>query len=81
MAEALAAAPEALLEVRAALASQVASAAVRLEGAIDAETFAEAGNLQGIGVGLADAHSGGAPGDAALVLYTPSRPPARRRAG
>lgn len=70
LAQALADAPEALLTARAALESQVESQAAKLEGAFEAEALAEAGNLQGVGVGLADIGSGGAPGDPALVLYT-----------
>jgi hypothetical protein len=45
---------------------------------LSAEIFAEAGNLQGVGVGLADVRSGGAPGDPALVLFTAEPTPIDR---
>lgn len=67
--EALAAAPNAVREARAALESKVEAQAAQLEGAADVQAFIEAGNLQGVGIGLSDGDSGGAPGEAALVLY------------
>ena len=68
--EALAGAPPALLEAKAALETQVESRAGERHGAFGAEAFAGAANLQGVGVGLTDVRSGGAPGDPALVLFT-----------
>jgi hypothetical protein len=69
-AEALADLSDALLEVKAAIESQVQSQAADLQGVVEAEAFAQAGNIQGVGVGLADMSSGGIPGEPALVLFT-----------
>jgi hypothetical protein len=68
--EALADAPPALLESKAALDARVEAQAGELRGALGAEAFAGTGNVQGVGVGLTDVRSGGAPGDPALVLFT-----------
>jgi len=78
--EAYEGASDALLEVKAALEAQVESQAAALEGAFSISAFADAGNIQGVGVGLADMYSGAAPGDPAIVLYTaePTSPDSAR---
>jgi hypothetical protein len=77
MADALAGVPAALLDVKGVIEEQLAQSASQTAHAHDVETFADAGNIQGVGIGLgvgaAELDGRGEPGSPVLTVYVAER--------
>ena len=70
-AEVLAGVPATLLEVKAAIEQQLVTQAAEQAGAVSAESYEGAGNIQGVAIGLGDEGlvTAGEPGDPTLTVY------------
>jgi hypothetical protein len=71
-AEVLAGVPATLLQVKAAIEQQLVTQAAQQSGAVSAESYDGAGNIQGVAIGLGDEGqvvTAGEPGAASLTVY------------